>query len=161
MKPTILILFSILLFSCNSKKEMSSKSNNCPPDGVCSIEVSKSKVLKIIDNSDTGMYYQLLDSDKTSVITYKYDRNKDESLQDGHYKEEIIFEISNKMLESDFKDFTPNTKLFGVHCYCKGKAGYYTIEKLSVSYEKSSKTLSLSLNEVVENQIVKTVKIKL
>jgi hypothetical protein len=161
MRPTILLLFSIMLFSCNSKKETASKSNNCPSDGVCSIEVSKSKALKIIDNSDTGIYYQLTDSDKTSVITYKFDRNKDESLYDGHYQEEIIFEISNKMLEANFKDFTPNNKLFGVHCYCKGKAGYYALDKLSVSYEKSSNTLSFSLNEVIENQVIKTVKIKL
>src|SRR5690606_15812383 len=101
--------------SCTSKKETASKQeNSCPLDGVCSIIVSKNKSLKIINDSATGMYYQLQDSDKTSVITYKYDRNKDESLQDGHYQEEIIFEISNKMLETDFKYFNPEERIFGV-----------------------------------------------
>lgn len=161
MKPTILLLFSLLLFSCHSKKETGSKPNNCPSDGVCSIEISKNKGLKIIDDSATGMYHQLQDAEKTSVITYKYDRNKDQGLYDGHYQEEIVFEISNKMLESDFKDYTPNNRLFGVHCYCKGKAGYYAIENFTVSYQKSTKTLSLSLNEIVENQVITTVRITL
>lgn len=162
MKPTILLCFSILLFSCTSKKETTSKpDDSCPKDGIGAVEVSKNKSLKVIDNTDTGMYYELQDADNTTVITYKYDRNKDENLSDGHYQEEIIFEISNRMLESDFKEFTPNKKLFGVHCYCKGIAGYYKVEKLSVSYEKNSKILSISLNEVIEDQVVKTVKIKL
>ena len=158
MRPTILLLFSIMLFSCNSKKETASKSNNCPSDGVCSVEKHKNKALQIIDDNNTGMYYQLQDSNTTSVVIFKYDRNKDEHLQDGHYQEEIIFEIPTRMLDSDFKDFNPDKKTFGVHCYCKGKAGYYKIEKLSVSYEKSKKTLTFSLNDVIEDQIIKKVK---
>ncbi|MFA7445460.1 MAG: hypothetical protein WCY89_05895 [Flavobacteriaceae bacterium] len=157
MKPTVLLFFSILLFSCASKKETASKSNNCPSDGVCAAEILKNKSLHIINDKSTGAYHQFKENTATSVIIFKYDRNKDENLQDGHYQEEIIFEISNKMMEADFKDFTPEKKLFGVHCYCKGKAGYYPVENITVSYDKTTKGLSININEIVEGQVVKTI----
>lgn len=154
----IVILLGFVFFSCGTHK-INSPVFKCPPIGVCSYEKHENKSL-IIKRDDIGaLYYQTEDYSGKTVFVYRYEQNVDKSYIDGHYIEEIIFEINNEVLKGDFKDLKPDKILFGVFCYCKGKAGHYVVENSSVSYQKKTNTIIISINQILENQILNTVEI--
>ena len=90
------------LFSCHSKKtavdNLAATSNIealCPKEGECTTTIIKNKSLRI-KKDDTGqLYYQTEDNLSTSVVHFEYNKKAPEELQDGNYREEILFEIKN------------------------------------------------------------------
>lgn len=150
MKTPIIVLFLFFIFSCNTKKNSVSIANklNCPKDGKCTIEIIKNKSL-LIKKDDLGfIYYHLMDNNQSSVIAYKYERNVEKGLQDGHYNEEIIFEIENKNTSLNLTDtkLEKTKMLFGRHCFCKGQAGYFQVNKGTLILEKKNETIELNLD---------------
>jgi esterase/lipase superfamily enzyme len=86
------------------------------------------------------------------------DENQDQQYVDGGYREEIVFE-----LPSDFKNETISGKqilqtkaLFGVFCYCKEKAGYYTIQEGTIT--KTADAIVMEIPAIIEGQKVRTIK---
>lgn len=163
----------VLLISCNSVKDMEKEKINqtdtqadksfisCPEDGVCTIEVLKNKSL-LIKKDDLGHnYYQTTDSEEHTVFKYTYTRNKVQEAQDNSYVEEIIFEIKNPITKLELSDSElQNIKmLFGKHCFCKGQAGYYTVNKGNLVLIKNSDSYYLNVNITVTEvpQIINTV----
>lgn len=156
-KLIIAVIIGVFLFSCSSKKEMVNSKQDCPENGVCRFEQHQNKSL-IIRKDDTGaIYHQMKDDVEKTVFHYFYERNKDETYLDGHYTEEIIFEIDTASLESSFENQKPDQILFGVFCYCKGKAGYYAVRNGTVSFDKKHKKISVLINgDIIDNQILNT-----
>lgn len=152
-------ILSFILVSCGVQKA-TTLVPPCPDDVECPTEIHQGKAL-VIKKDDTGqMYYNLEDDKDKTVFIYHYKQNMEESYIDGHYNEEIVFELDNSMLKKSFKDIKPTQSLFGVFCYCKGKAGYYPLENPSVSYDVKTKSLIFVLEQVVENQVVTIFEIK-
>lgn len=154
-----ILLFSFVLVSCSTQK-MTTLVPPCPEGVECPSEIHQGQRL-VIKKDDTGQLYYKLEEDKDkTVFIYHYKQNMEESYIDGHYNEEIVFELDNSMLKKSFKDIKPTQSLFGVFCYCKGKAGYYPLENPSVSYDVKTKSLIFVLEHVVENQVVTIFEIK-
>lgn len=159
MKKYIVTLLSVitplLLFSCSSKKEMVHSKQQCPENGICRFEQHPNKSL-IIRKDDIGaLYHQMEDNAGKTVFHYFYERNKEEAYVDGHYMEELIFEIDNTVLESSFENQKPNQILFGVFCYCKGKAGYYALTDTVISFDKKHKKISVWINgDIIDDQVL-------
>jgi len=147
-----------LLSSCGSNKNITSpltKEENiisveslCPEDGKCTIEIFKNKSLNVLSDQFGSIYTQQLDSPETSVIVYQYDRNVPKDLQDAHYREEIIFEISNtsSILSLKDKDLQITKMLFGRFCFCRGQTGYYKVENGSLNLTQKEDQINLELN---------------
>jgi hypothetical protein len=155
-----ILLFSFVLVSCSTQK-INTLIPPCPEDVECPSEIHEGHRL-VVKKDDTGQLYYNLEEDKDkTVFIYHYKQNMDESYIDGHYNEEIVFELDNSMLKNSFKDIKPTQSLFGVFCYCKGKAGYYPIENSRVSYDVKTKNLIFVLEQVVENQVVSIFEIKI
>ncbi|MFA5556550.1 MAG: hypothetical protein WCY06_09015 [Flavobacteriaceae bacterium] len=153
----VVIFFSFVLFSCGTQKQVSESTFKCPESGECKYEKHENKSLIIKKDDTGGRYYQMEDHQEKTVFVYRYEKNTDKAYLDGHYIEEIIFEINNEVLEDDFTSLKPDKILFGVFCYCKGKAGYYKVENPSVTYQKKSKKITVSVNQIIEEQIFTTV----
>ena len=127
-----------MLSFCNCKKNAITErqstptteiSSACPEDGKCTIEIFRNKSLQIKKDGIGALYYQMKDSADVSVIQYQYNRNKTEGLQDGSYREEVLFEIpatATTLSLSDLK-LQKTKMLFGRHCFCKGQAGYFEV----------------------------------
>lgn len=157
MKYITTLLFSLILFSCGTQKKVSDL--KCPENGVCTTEKHQNTTL-IIKKDDIGsMYHQMEEHTDKTVFVYRFEQNKDEAYVDGHYNEEIIFEVDDSIFDKSFNKLKPNKILFGVFCYCKGKAGYYEVKNASVSYDKKSEIITVTIDEVIENQVLKTVEI--
>ncbi len=158
MKNIVSVLFGLLLFSCGTQKKVSE--SVCPENGSCRFEKHKNTAL-IIKKDDIGsLYHQAEEHSGKTTFAYFYEQNKDEAYMDGHYIEEIRFELDDSVFDKSFKNLKPDKILFGVFCYCKGKAGYYEVKNVSVSYDKKSKTITATLDEVIENQVLKSVEIR-
>ena len=132
----------------------------CSENGACRFEKHENTSL-IIKKDDTGnIYHQKEERSGKTTFAYYYEQNKDGAYVDGHYIEEIIFELDNSVFNTSFKELKPDKILFGVFCYCKGKAGYYQVKNALVSYDKKSKLLTVTFDEIIENQILKSVEIR-
>ena len=163
----ILIPFVLLLISCSTNKPKSDLGapsftiqNPCPNDGNCSFELIKNKSILPKTDGIGKPYYELVDNAEKSVYLYNYSNKViDSTLQDAGYREEIIFEIENKLADFNYSGLEiQNTKMFfGVFCFCRGKAGYYPVSTGSVS--KKNNAISIEIPSIVSNQ--KTVKLNI
>jgi hypothetical protein len=146
----------------NATTAMNDKISLCPSDGTCTFELLKNKSLDIKKDDLGGIYFNVVDNDQTSVIKYKYNKTVDPKYQDGFYNEEIIFEIKNGNNKISNKDASlQDTKmLFGRHCYCKGEAGYFNVEKGNLEVNKNNNgevQFSLDFEITQVPQIIKSI----
>ncbi len=170
MKKLVFLFFIIVsLSSCKCKKSATENGNNknikaiadCPTNAKCFQEILKDSTL-VIENDGTGKpFYKIVAKKGTTVYNYSMSENIDKQYVDGGYSEQIIFE-----LPSDFKNESLSGKkilqakaLFGVFCYCKGKAGYYSIQEGTIS--KTDNAISVVIPALVEGQKVRTIKLTL
>jgi hypothetical protein len=156
---SLLGLFAIVLvnYSCDSKKAAaenpisvtkSSAPILCPEDGVCSVQLFRNKSLDIKTDELGSTYYQMPDSDQTSVILYRYRRNVEKGLQDGQYTEEIIFEVNNSESTANYSDLDlQKTKmLFGRLCFCRGQTGYYKVTAGNLKLNQKNNEVKFNLD---------------
>ncbi|WP_294820754.1 hypothetical protein [uncultured Flavobacterium sp.] len=158
MNKIAIALLPFLLTACAPKKGAAAFiggkhiiESQCPENGECRFEVLKDKKL-VVQNDATGMpYYSLEDNPGKVVMRYTYEFIAPKDLEDAQYQETIIFETDNEL--SDLHNASPkNVKmLFGVQCFCRGKAGYYRVEDGLLDY--SGGRLAIKLNDsIVEEQ---------
>ncbi|MBC8883807.1 hypothetical protein H9X57_11980 [Flavobacterium piscinae] len=110
---------------------MSKITSECPKDGACEVEILKNKQLLLLHDDLGGMYYDIKDHDGTTVIHFQYNKTTEANLQDGHYREDILFEVKNsdKSLNLTDSELQQTNLIFGRHCFCKGQTGYFKIKK--------------------------------
>ena len=138
----------------NTSKTTTTVMKECVADAKCIQEIHTDSAL-LIEKEDSGRpFYKIQPQPGTTVYRYEMSQNQDQQYVDGGYREEIIFE-----LPSDFKSGTISGKeilktnaLFGVFCYCKGKAGYYTINNATIT--KTEKGVSIEIPTLIEGQKV-------
>jgi hypothetical protein len=166
MKKLFLIPLALGLIFCTSQKTTVANNsiaaiNPCPEDGICTAEIQRNKGLEIKSDDLGSIYYQLIDSPETSVIIYQYNRTVDKDLQDGNYREEIIFEIKNSESYLKLNDIElQQTKLlFGRFCYCKGQTGYYKVEKGKLNLNQKNNVVDIGLEFTITQvpQIIKAI----
>jgi len=156
MKHLLILLSICCLVSCKTQKNEISKHTNCPENGTCSFEKHENQSLIVQKDDIGGLYYQMEEIQGKNVFIFRYNRNKKENLIDGHYTEEILFEVDNSAFEKSFTNIEPEKSLFGVFCYCKGKAGYYLPENISISFDQKTEVITITIEELVENQVLRT-----
>ncbi|WP_296143114.1 hypothetical protein [uncultured Flavobacterium sp.] len=172
MKKIAFLHFTILAISCGSNPNSNTLSspndilfkaeNNCPDNGDCKFEILQNKGLEIQTDGIGKIYYKLNESTNKDVYRYNYsEKTKDTLLQDAGYNEEIIFEIEKGKKEFSYvnQELQSTKMLFGVFCYCKGKAGYYDVKEGTLKKVKNQ--LSITIPAIVNNQKTKQIQIKL
>jgi len=162
MRYLLILCFVCFLVSCKTKKpNWPDGQSNCPENtGVYDLfNVYENETL-VIKKDDIGkLYYQKEESEGKMVFAISQEQNKNPNYADGHYTEEIIFELDNSVFDESFENFTPKKILFGVFCYCKDKAGYYPTENTLISFDKETKTMTVTIEQIVENQILDTLRL--
>lgn len=156
MKAIILsFIFFILSCNCMDRANGGKKTNeitrilssNCPDDGICKLELHKNKTIQIKKDNIGKLYYNLVDSEKKSVVYFEYSRNVNKDIQDASYREEILFEIENNtsLKELTNNDLKQANMLFGKHCFCRSEAGYYIVHNGSLNYNYIMNELKFNL----------------
>jgi hypothetical protein len=161
-KIFFLLLLLTAVLSCKSKKTVVSETpkmttkilKECLAGANCMQETHRDAKLTIKIEDSGKPFFALEPQIGTTVYRYEMSENQDQQYMDGGYREEIIFE-----LPSDFKigvisgEALLETKaLFGVFCYCKGKAGYYFIEQGTITGTKEG--ITIEFPQIVEGQKV-------
>ncbi len=164
MKRTIAIL-GLLMLSCSAQKQgviaSASLTSECPKNAKCTVELIKNKGI-VLKKDDFGRdYYELSERAATNVIKYEFSRIVKGDIQDGGYREEVIFEIEQNpdaMLLTD-KSLQNVKMIYGRFCFCKGQTGYYKVEKGTLTINgrkiKKSGSLDFEINEVP--QVIKSI----
>jgi len=159
----LLILLSVCcLVSCKTtqKNKNTEQTNSSESSGRYSIfEKYKDKSLVIKKDDIGGLYYQTEEAVGKTIFLLGEEKNQNAGYMDGHYREEILFELDNSVFDRSFNDLKPEKVLFGVFCYCKGKAGYYSTESTLISFEKETKTITITIEQIIENQVLSTIKL--
>lgn len=164
MKKTILIPFILLAVSCGGHKNTVSPmtenytvESGCPEEGNCTLEVLQDKSLDIKTDGTGKLYYGLKDTPGKNVVKYTYKKDTDAQLQDAGYSEEIVFETDTDVNGFNYSatDMQKSNMLFGVMCFCRGKAGYYKVTSGNVVYKDNK--LSIELPDIVDDQKLDTI----
>lgn len=142
MKKFVCLIFYLVLISCSSREQVLKNTTelattNCPADGVCSLKVEENKTLNYINDTTSNLYPEITDGNNI-VLTFEYKRNEIPNTADGHYVEQLIFELDPNNLEISLSNNSlKNVKLlFARFCYCKGQTGYYKINNGTLNIEK-------------------------
>jgi hypothetical protein len=137
-------------------------SSECPQDGACNVEMFKNKSLEIKTDDLGGIYYEIVAATESSVVLYHYDRKVEKGLQDGQYKEDIVFEInhSDSLILLSGSELQKTKMIFGRHCYCKGQAGYFKVTQGQLTLEQKKNVVSFQLDFTITQvpQIIKSIK---
>lgn len=166
MKKLALLPLLLLSISCGNQKNAAAPmtqnytlESGCPSQGKCTVEVLKDKSLDVKTDDIGKMYYALQHTPGKTVIKYSYSKQSDPALQDDGYSEEVLFETNSDITEFNYSDASlQDTKmLFGVMCFCRGKAGFYKVTEGSMKY--SGKTLHIQLPDIVDSQKLKDLNI--
>tara|TARA_B110000003_G_C16637016_1_gene528774 strand:+ start:2216 stop:2737 length:522 start_codon:yes stop_codon:yes gene_type:complete len=158
MKSILLMSVFLIFISCGNKINLALKKEvNILKENT---ENHKSEVfVTVSDNSSliikedaTGHLYPVIVSGDRIVIEYKYEEKGEEGTIDGDYSETLHFEISKNTKELCLKDdqLTKVKLLFGKHCFCKGEAGYYYINKGKLKVLKLNKEIYFDINFNIE-----------
>ncbi|MDI1318385.1 hypothetical protein [Flavobacterium sp.] len=116
-------------------------------NGSRKLHLLKNKKLEVVQN-DGYVSYTILENDKTNVLHYVYAINQDQVAYDGGYREEVLFEVPNEVLEAKYTDKElQNTKMiFGRYCFCKGKTGVYKIAQGNLHVKSTKKDIHFELD---------------
>ncbi len=172
MKRLLIIPVALLLSFCNCQKNNIAKNESksfpltlnseCPQDGTCAVEFLKNKRLDIKTDDLGGIYFQIVAATETSVVLYHYDRKVEKGLQDGQYREDVVFEInhSDSLISLSGRELQNTNMLFGRHCYCKGQAGYFKVTQGQLTLEQKKNVVSFQLDFTITQvpQIIKSIK---
>ena len=164
-----LVLVLSFLSSCKSKTEALESDNKantpkiseCPENAQCTQAILKNTALAIEDDGIGKPFYTVVEKTGTTVYQYKLTEDKDQQYVDGGYREEIVFELPSNFKNGSIsgKPILQAKALFGVFCYCKGKAGYYSIQEGTIT--KTDKAIVMEIPALVEGQKLRTIKIAL
>lgn len=164
MRKTIAI-FSFMLFACSAQKQSVvstiTLAGDCPKNSKCTIELIKNKGIVLKKDAFGRDYYQLSESAATNVIKYEFSRIVKGDIQDGGYREEVVFEIEQNpdaVILTD-KSLQNVKMLYGRFCFCKGQTGYYKVEKgtLTINGGKTEKSGLLNFEIAEVPQVIKSI----
>ncbi|QBZ97325.1 hypothetical protein [Flavobacterium sangjuense] len=154
MKRLFFIPLAFMMSFCKCPKAAISESNKsviesvCPEEGKCTVELLKNKSLDVKADEFGSLYYQISESNETSVLIYRYDKNVPKDLQDANYREEIIFEINNKTqtLILSGKDLQQSKMIYGRFGFGKGQTGNYKVQEGNLNLKREGDTVRFDLN---------------
>jgi hypothetical protein len=159
MKNTTLLLIASLLLVCCKTGTASVTSlkdaevtSACPVQTDCKFEILKDKSLDV-KTDDTGhTYYNLKAAPGKTVFKYTHKKITDSNLMDAGYSETIIFESDDAIgLNHSGADVQKVKMLFNVACFCRGKAGIYTVKEGTLSYKDNK--LHIEIPKIVDGQM--------
>jgi hypothetical protein len=110
-------------------------SANCPENGTCSLEVYQNKTLEILNDNLGKTYPEIVDGSLV-VLKFKFEKNKDLQVVDGHYTEEVFIELNPDSLQKETTHLKKEKIVFSRLCFCKGQTGYYRIRTGNLSVKK-------------------------
>lgn len=153
--PLLLFCLTLQLSSCKSGQKIKKETNLLKVDslenGSKKLYLLKNKKLELVENNGY-LSYTIQDNEKTSVLRYVYAINQDQVAYDGGYREEILFEIPNDVIDVKYTDeeLKETKMLFGRYCYCRGKNGIFKIRKGKLHVNSSKKEIHFELDFKIE-----------
>lgn len=172
MKSVLALSLVLILFACNGtktindvssneentddKQEMSNNINEislvsgCLSGGECSFEVMQNTKMDFKTDSANMLYPDFVDAKDTNTIKFVYNENADKTETDGHYREEIYFEVKDGIdsINLENAELANVNFLYGRFCYCKGSAGYFKVKEGTLLLEGGRLIISFANGQV-------------
>lgn len=141
MKHLWLVMVLIISFSCKPKQPVLGSNigqnmlTNCPDNGTCSLQVYQNKTLQILNDNLGKTYPEIVDGHLV-VLKFKFEKNIDSQVVEGHYIEEVFIELNPNNLEKETTHLKNEKIVFSRLCFCKGQTGYYRVRSGNLSIKK-------------------------
>lgn len=148
MKNILILLF--LIVSCKPCKNLNAslavnkanilKTENCPENGDCTIELLPNTSLEF-KKDEFGSLYPVISEGNKTIFKFTYSRKSIPNTQDSDYTELVFAELDSVISSKTLTNVAlQDIKLhFGRLCYCKGETGYYPIKNGEFKITKSTK----------------------
>ncbi len=169
MQKIAAVLLSAFFVSCCSTKSAVFAKNPtvefqsaCPENGSCVIVSNPGKSMVVLEDEYGNLHYNLQDDPSKNVVAVTYNRNVPKGVQDGTYREEVVFEYdsANKSTVIEGEALQNVKLLFGRFCYCKGQTGYYKINigSLMISGDSEQRVFTLNFTNTQTPQVMSSLK---
>ncbi|MFL9843220.1 hypothetical protein [Flavobacterium rhizosphaerae] len=161
MNKLLLLILPLIFFSCATGKGLTDDyilESECPPQGECTLEILHNKGLAIkTDTATNRPYYEITDTPGMLVVKYTYSKKRNPDYQDDFYNEEVIFETDSSLTALKEGIRLKEAKaLFGVMCFCRGKAGYYKPQSGTITLHGNLLTIQLP-DDIIDGQLTQQV----
>ena len=102
-----------------------------------------------MDTADM-LYPDFVDDMTTNTVKFTYNENAEKDVMDGHYREEVYFEVKNgtELLDLENMELKEVNFLYGRFCYCKGSAGYFKVDKGRLMMKDGKLTIEFANGQV-------------
>jgi len=151
-------MLPFLFMACAPKKGVTAFINGkhkiespCPEEGECKLEILKDKSLDIKVDDTGRLYYSITDAPGKVIVRYTYDYDAPKGVMDAGYTETVIFETDDEFSNLNTGNIKGIKMLFGVQCFCRGKAGFYTVNEGKISYKDEKLTVKIP-DTIVDGQ---------
>lgn len=154
----LIVLSLLFLASCKSTQQVNSqvisneiiitKTENCPKNGTCSLELIPNKNLDF-KTDEFGNLYPTINNGEKTILKYTFTKKSIENTADSNYTEIIYAELDKSYSNINLINSQLQTiKLhYGRLCFCKGESGYFPITNGVFNLSKSGKdSLTIDLN---------------
>ncbi len=170
MKACAIFITLALIGACKTSNTVSSSENAvevsknqeyCPENGNCSIKIHKNSSI-LLKKDTTGAYYPVIEQGEHMVVEFTFLEKGTEGTVDGDYSETVHFEINTatEILHLENQKLAQVKLLFGKHCFCRGEAGYYKVDKGNLILQKSKEEIVIDLSFVIDEVSHKIIRVK-
>jgi hypothetical protein len=166
MKKIAFALLPFLLIACAPKKGVAAFIDGkhtiespCPEIGECKLELLRGTGLAIKTDHIGRLYYALEINPGKIVVRYTY-TIKSKGYQDDGYSEELVFETDSQFSNIKTGNIKDTKILFGVQCFCRGKAGFYKVSEGTVTYADEKLHVKIP-DSIIDDQRIYTLDVVL
>lgn len=133
----------------------------CPDDGNCTVALHKNSSL-LLKKDTIDAYYPSIENGESIVVVFTFSKKGPDGIADGAYSETIHFEVNKNVESLNIKGdkLKEVNLLFGKHCFCRGEAGYYTVNEGNLIIQQSKDELTIDLSFTVHEVSHRIIRIK-
>jgi hypothetical protein len=143
-----LSLIMMLSWGCKSKKMDSPVSEALETNTNTMMTLHDNTALELKIDYIGSLYYELVPNEEYIVVSYRYEENMPEDIMDGHYIEEIYFQIAKPIVPMTVSNtlLADHKALFNRQCFCRGEAGTFLITEGNLILEENKDNFTFEFN---------------
>lgn len=153
-----IVLLSGITLGCKTKTPERTVKEQEPTQNDSMITIHDNTALNLKIDYIGSLYYELIPDEEFMVVSYRYEEQTPEGTMDGHYIEEIYFQVQKPIMASSISNalLADNKAIFNRQCFCRGEAGTFLITEGTLTLEEKKSNYTFQFDFSISSGTQKT-----